>query len=503
MDIAESPIPISGEPSAAAPPPPPATPGREGRGAGRQAIEFVACLGILVIVLRTFTAEAYVVPTGSMAPTLLGIHRESTCGNCEFRFAVGLDADRPPARAICPNCGRIQWDRTQIVECPGDRLLVQKHLFEFRRPRRWEVAVFQSPLEPTQPYVKRIVGLPGESVRLVAGEVLIDGKIARKSFEEQRATRVLVHDSDFPAKDSRAFPRWGPHKGNPRYPLKSGWSAEGKALVHARTQDETSLSSLVPDWIEYRHWQPERGTYGAILDFYAYNGGEVRSECEVNDLAVEAEVEAGLGVEAILVRINGTAGRHQVRLPVSSDAPLEVLRNGKPRKASGIATDLASAFGAPGRVHKLAVTTIDRRLEVRLDGKPLFDPIEDEEPPGLGAPPPGSPLAFGVIGNGKVRISSVRLYRDLYYTDRASNLLRRPFAVGEPYQLSVGEYFVLGDNSPVSNDSRFWPKGPVVRDRDLLGKPFLVHLPSTMVPLKVWGRATYWIPDPREIRYIR
>jgi signal peptidase I len=36
-----------------------------------------------------------------------------------------------------------------------------------------------------------------------------------------------------------------------------------------------------------------------------------------------------------------------------------------------------------------------------------------------------------------------------------------------------------------------------------VGKPFLVHLPGQVVPLQVFGRSLYWMPDPREIRYIR
>ena len=80
---------------------------------------------------------------------------------------------------------------------------------------------------------------------------------------------------------------------------------------------------------------------------------------------------------------------------------------------------------------------------------------------------------------------------------------RRPFAVDEPFTLREGEFFVLGDNSPVSNDSRFWNDRPVVRRSQFLGKPFLVHLPGQAYGVRIFGHELGWIPDFREIRYIR
>lgn len=137
-----------------------------------------------------------------------------------------------------------------------------------------------------------------------------------------------------------------------------------------------------------------------------------------------------------------------------------------------------------------------------LDGKLMFVPIDLDDPSG-GLVSASSPLGLGTQGGGVLEVVSLRVYRDIYYTDSLLSSPRRPFGVGTPYVLGPGEFFVLGDNSPVSNDSRFWPDSPVVHRELFVGKPFLVHLPSQAVPLQVFGRELYWIPDPREIRYIR
>ena len=135
-----------------------------------------------------------------------------------------------------------------------------------------------------------------------------------------------------------------------------------------------------------------------------------------------------------------------------------------------------------------------------LDGQPLFQPL-DYDNPLTGPPGDESPIALGVRG-GALSVSNLKIFRDVYYTSALGSIPRHPYGVNEPYALKDDEYFVLGDNSPVSNDSRFWPGSPVVPRSMFLGKPFMVHLPGEVVALEVFGRSVYWVPDPRRIRYI-
>jgi signal peptidase I len=462
----------------------------------RQTIDLVVVLCLGVLLFRTFTAEAYVVPTGSMAPTLLGHHHELKCPNCDYLFVIGLDEEGNPPRAICPNCGRNGFDRQPTMECSGDRVLVQKYVYDFRRPRRWEVAVFHFPGEPTQAYVKRVVGLPGESIQITGGDVFINGQIARKSLDEFRAMKILVHDSRFVPKDRDRFPRWVFLKGSPDRQLASGWSQSENGFVHkggSTDKDEPE------DWLVYRHWDPVNNRYGPIHDHYSYNGGDLGSDNTLTDLAIEARLSVSPEVDTLAVLIRSGGDRFVVRIPVARDGKIELARRDRRRLVDALFNPLTQIKNRSRQV-LLEAAVVDRRLSVCLDGHPVFEPL-DYDDPATGPPSNESPVALGVRG-GEMTVTDLRLFRDVYYTASLGSSPRHSHGVREPYQLGDDEYFVLGDNSPVSNDSRFWGSGPVVPGSMFLGKPFLVHLPGQVVALEVFGRSVYWVPDPRRIRYI-
>ena len=55
----------------------------------------------------------------------------------------------------------------------GDYLIIDELSYQFRAPERGEVVVFKYPNDITQRYIKRIVGLPGETVAVSSGKVFV------------------------------------------------------------------------------------------------------------------------------------------------------------------------------------------------------------------------------------------------------------------------------------------------------------------------------------------
>lgn len=130
---------------------------------------------LAMFVVRPYLYEAFVVPTNSMAPTLLGQHWEGICAECgNPNYCSPRDERFSKAEPPLKICDKFHVTRTSTIDKtvhPGDRFIVAK----FLTPRRWDIVVFQYPEEPETMYVKRLVGLPGEKVKIQGGSVWIDG----------------------------------------------------------------------------------------------------------------------------------------------------------------------------------------------------------------------------------------------------------------------------------------------------------------------------------------
>src|SRR5580700_7337215 len=59
----------------------------------RETVEAIVVAMILALLVRGFEAEAFVIPTGSMAPTLMGRHKEVTCPQCGYTYKVNAGGE--------------------------------------------------------------------------------------------------------------------------------------------------------------------------------------------------------------------------------------------------------------------------------------------------------------------------------------------------------------------------------------------------------------------------
>lgn len=283
----------------------------------RETVESIAVAIILALLFRGFIAEAFVIPTGSMAPTLMGEHKDLFCPQCSFQFQVGASYESRYGATVvgglCPNCGyRLPLD---LVNDPGhqnfsgDRILVSKFAYALADPERWDVAVFKFPGNPKQNYIKRIVGLPGETLMIHHGDVysrpLAAGAAESTAAEplsvQDRAFQILrkppakllamahhVYDSDFqaPLLNEAGYPQpWQPWQPGASSPPTDSWT-----LTPVQTELAAEVTAVDDQWkwLRYFHrtadlsqWEEARAGRSlagvdpyqsrAITDFYAYN----------------------------------------------------------------------------------------------------------------------------------------------------------------------------------------------------------------------------------------
>lgn len=133
----------------------------------------LVALAIVFFVIRPFVVQAFYIPSSSMEPTLMG------------------------------NSAR------------KDRVLVNKYIYRTRAPRRQEIIVFHAPPaaldDPSKPqdFIKRLIGVPGDTVQVRNNRVLINGKPLDEPYLDDEHIAV----SSFRMSDSRGDPaNWGPVK---------------------------------------------------------------------------------------------------------------------------------------------------------------------------------------------------------------------------------------------------------------------------------------------------
>lgn len=446
----------------------------------RTLVEGCVLICLVAGIMQTWLVDGLVTPYqvagSSMAEALLGTHRDVVCGDCGYGFSCGTDRLPVARRAVCPNCGYAANALESWPDRGGDYVLMDRAAFSIRPPRRWEIVAFRRWSQADQIVVKRVVGLPGEAIEIRRGEVYADGRLLRKNLVQQRAVAILVHDAQFEPRREPALPRrWRAERPDSR------WSAVGGGFAHM------AADCGAVDWLEYHH-----GRETPVTDLCAYNPSQPRREEDVHpvsDLMLSFRLVHGSGSGVLYVRMHDGGDDFQARLEWDgSQSRYRVFHHGRPLPGG-----TGSVATSPGE-QLVEVSLVDRQFLLALDGQTLLAwPYERSEPPPT---PPTCPLAIGTEGL-QATISNLRVYRDVYYTDPVGSGGHR--SSNGSMRLGAGQYYVLGDNSPVSEDSRHWTVEGEVDAKLLVGKPLVAIAPAR---LSLGGWWYFQVPNPFQIRYI-
>jgi signal peptidase I len=331
------------------------------------------------------------------------------------------------------------------AEDGGESVLVW---YDSSPPVRFESVVILRGGETT-PIVKRVVGIAGESVQISNGDLLIDNH--RLPPDAPRPPPVVVFDDRWQRVED-AFGMGGT-KGNPWTREGAAWNLDATKIAHG---EQTGLMYLLANVHD---------------DYLAPDHSLVRGKESVNDLVLECEVRAdeAHGDLRFMLTEQGDTFELAIHIGEHGDAEIALTRRADVEEA----LDSARVPFAANAWHRVRFSNIDNALRAELDGRAVFAPRVYKEnhihPHDSAHEGKSFPHRVYLGGDeGKFSFRSIRVLRDLYYTQRGR------FGVEGPAELGPDEYFVLGDNSSESRDSREW--GPV-HASEILGRPVFVVWP--------------------------
>lgn len=503
----------------------------------RELVETVVFVTILVLLLKSFVAEAFVIPTGSMAETLLGYRAYVTCPECGHEFPINISEEIEPRQGgvqrvsgcTCPNCrahiirddDKKQWVRDPVFfwNC-GDRVLVAK--WPNQTPNRWDVVVFKypkTPIENSVPmnYIKRLTGLPGETIAILEGDLYTaDGpidysdqrqptreedrweksfmhinalnaqeafrsgkfKILRKPPAEILAMMRIVYDNDKQPNDLvDVVP--------PRWQAGDGWKAnnEKKPTSFTATGDGENWLRYKHIWVEHVANMPKPNgdvQPKLIQNMMGYNFIDTprvnkfdEDHYWVGDLILEANVDVANNQGEVIFELSRGRERYQVVFNLA-DGKATLFRNRAVNSKEIGSTP--SSLNKIGK-HTVRFANVDQRLTVWVDNKLIFgDGIEYDADRGAGPDEVNDkqPASVGVRGGAKVTVSGLKLWRDTYYTAPGMERARAPGEADMTMYIQPGHYLCMGDNSTQSSDGREWGSVP---ERLMLGRAVMVYFP--------------------------
>ncbi|MEQ1905235.1 MAG: signal peptidase I [Pirellulaceae bacterium] len=438
----------------------------------RETVESIIIAVVLAMMFRTFGGEAYIIPTGSMAPTLQGQHMDVHCDKCNTQYLTGSSDDnstvevskrRRVTTTFCPFCRSPMVMRpsanAEHVSNQGDRIVVNKFIYDFMQPRRFDVIVFKNPNNGKQNYIKRLVGLPNEKLKIENGDLFTmesaDGKtwnstIVRKPDYKLKAMLQIVDDTNFIAAELHKA-NW-PLRWNEWANLKS--SAWSNMLGGNRPVYSIGADASDKKWLRYRHLLPNPSIweqikagktfedyasahFGELIgDYYCYNQRRVAGTEPhytdspalhwVGDLALQADVEIKSGTGKLYFDLVEGGVHFEVTIDVATGTATLTNSAGlkfysEDRKVETDAPTADSPIRGPGK-YEVMFSNTDDQLRLWINGRQIRFDADCYDPsrrihPAWSRSDPGDAEPLGVAATGlAVSVSRLRVWRDIYYS---------------------------------------------------------------------------------------
>ena len=550
----------------------------------RETLTSLAIAFTMAFLFRGFVLEAFLIPTGSMAPTLLGQHMRFRGEATGADWTVGpwyyadqarqipLSPQQPrPGRdpqitlrdpLTGPPPARIPLDDFRpgldvrpggpVPRLAGDRIFVLKYLPGIFGPERFDVFVFKNPTQPWENYIKRLVGLPGEQVAIIDGDIF------------SRPASAVRPEAE--GDNSWSGDGWSIRRKPDEIQRRSWWT-----IADTFHTPLAPIAGLVSPWIESAGWDRKgpgamtlaTGAGGSlrwdtrqwpITDFLAYNetpvfisseSRDLREGMPTSDLRIAMSVD--IGDDQQVIRPTIRARQHEFSAVIRVDSVDLVMTpldgEGAPMTASAetLATAPIRSKLRPGRASTIEFWHVDQALAVWIDGKRIIRAEYDWSPArrvlmttgstidNLLAQPDAERVFADVrtwaargaseprveFDRGGATVHRLALCRDLHYQPAIYQGAMRgePALATHPWSspvLGPDQFFACGDNSAASLDSRLWEDADpwvrhamphadigVVPREMVIGRAFFVYFPALR------SRGGIPTPDVGRMRFIR